>query len=100
MIFDLIEKIASGIVILVYIISFYYLLISVLGLLIKSRKDNQCCNKNKFAIVIAAHNEEKVISNSIKSLNALNYDKDFYNVFVVADNCTDRTAEFSENEGV
>ncbi len=99
MIFDLIEKIASGIVILVYIISFYYLLISVLGLLIKSRKDNQCCNKNKFAIVIAAHNEEKVISNSIKSLNALNYDKDFYNVFVVADNCTDRTAEFSENEG-
>ncbi len=99
MIFDLIEKIALGIVILVYIISFYYLSISVLGLLVKSKKDVQISKKNKFAIVIAAHNEEKVISNSIKSLKKLNYDKEFYDIFVVADNCTDRTAEFSENEG-
>ena len=39
MFFDLIEKIASCIIILVYIISFYYLSISVLGLLAKNKKD-------------------------------------------------------------
>ncbi len=99
MFFDLIEKIASGIVTLVYIISFYYLAVSVLGLLVKSKKDKKIDKKNKFAVVIAAHNEEKVITNSLKSLNELNYDKDFYDVFVIADNCTDKTAEYSLQEG-
>lgn len=98
MFFDLIEKIASSIVILVYIISFYYLSISVLGLLIKNKKDKKIYIKNKFAIVIAAHNEEKVITNSLKSLNDLKYDKDYFDIFVVADNCTDKTAEYSLKE--
>lgn len=98
MFFDLIEKIASGIIVLVYIISFYYLSISVLGLLIKNKKDKDICKKNKFAIVIAAHNEEKVIVNSLKSLNELKYDRDYFDIFVVADNCTDKTAEYSVKE--
>lgn len=98
MFFDLIEKMASGIVILVYIISFYYLSISVLGLLVKNKKDKKIYKKNRFAIVIAAHNEEKVITNSLKSLNDLKYDKDFFDIFVVADNCTDKTAEYSLKE--
>ena len=68
---DLIQKIASIIVVLVYIISFYYLAVSVLGLLRKPKTDTKSCKKNKFAIVIAAHNEEKVISGSLKSLNEL-----------------------------
>lgn len=98
MFFDLIEKIASCIIILVYIISFYYLSISVLGLLAKNKKDKDIFDKNKFAIVIAAHNEEKVIANSLKSLNELNYDRDYFDIFVVADNCTDKTAEYSLKE--
>ena len=98
MFFDLIEKIASCIIILFYIISFYYLSISVLGLLAKNKKDKDIFDKNKFAIVIAAHNEEKVIANSLKSLNELNYDRDYFDIFVVADNCTDKTAEYSLKE--
>ncbi|BAK81250.1 glycosyltransferase family 2 protein [Candidatus Arthromitus sp. SFB-rat-Yit] len=99
MFFDLIEKIASIIVNLVYIISFYYLAISILGLLLKNRKNKKLDKKNRFAIVIAAHDEEKVISNSLKSLKGLNYDKEFYDVFVVADNCTDKTKEYSLAQG-
>ncbi len=99
MFFELIEKIASIIIFLVYLISFYYLAISILGLLKKNKENRKSDIKNKFAIVIAAHNEEKVIVNSLKSLKALNYDRDYYDVFVVADNCTDRTKEFSLNEG-
>lgn len=100
MFFDLIEKISSCIVILVYVISFYYLFVSVLGLLLKSKQDIDTGVKNKFAIVIAAHDEEKVIVNSLKSLKGLNYSKSHYDIFVVADNCTDRTAEYSLREDV
>lgn len=99
MFLGLIQKIASIIVVLVYVVSFYYLAISVLGLLIKPKKDKKINKKNKFAIVIAAHNEEKVISGSLRSLSNLNYDKDHYDIFVVADNCTDKTAEYAKNEG-
>lgn len=99
MFFELIEKIASIIIFLVYIISFYYLAISILGLLIKHRENKNSDVKNRFAIVIAAHNEEKVISNSLRSLKDLKYDKDCYDIFVVADNCTDKTKEFSLREG-
>ncbi len=100
MFFDLIERMASVIIIFVYIISIYYLSISVLGLLIKTRKDKKNSHKNRFAIVIAAHNEEKVITESLRSLKRLNYDRDYFDIFVVADNCTDRTAEYSLNENV
>ena len=64
----MIEKIASIIINLVYIISFYYLAVSILGLLLRNRENRKIENKNRFAIVIAAHNEEKVISNSLNSL--------------------------------
>lgn len=99
MFFDLIEKIASIIINLVYIISFYYLAVSILGLLLRNRESRKIENKNRFAIVIAAHNEEKVISNSLNSLKNLNYDKEFYDIFVIADNCTDRTKEYSLAQG-
>lgn len=46
-----------------------------------------------FALVVAAHNEEVVIANLIDSLNKLNYPREAYDIFVIADNCTDRTAE-------
>lgn len=45
------------------------------------------------AVLVAARNEEKVIPYLIESLDAQDYPKESYRVFVVADNCTDRTAE-------
>ena len=49
-------------------------------------------NKHKYAICIAARNEEKVIKNLLESISAQDYPKDKLTVFVVADNCTDNTA--------
>lgn len=45
------------------------------------------------AVLVAARNEEKVIPYLIESLDAQDYPKESYRVFVVVDNCTDRTAE-------
>jgi cellulose synthase/poly-beta-1,6-N-acetylglucosamine synthase-like glycosyltransferase len=52
-----------------------------------------------FAILIPAHNEASIIENLLKSLSALVYPKDHYTVYVVADNCTDRTAELAGATG-
>lgn len=50
-------------------------------------------NKHKYAICIAARNEEKVIKNLLESINVQNYPKDKLTIFVVADNCNDKTVD-------
>lgn len=54
---------------------------------------------NKIGVIIAARNEEVVIGQLIKSIHAQNYPKQFVDIFVVADNCTDQTALVAKNAG-
>ena len=75
----------------VFVISIYYLGISFFGIVrIKDKKIYK--NEKRFALVVAAHNEEKVIKDIVKSLNQVDYPKELYDVFVIADNCNDKTA--------
>ena len=75
----------------VFVISIYSLGISFFGIVrIKDKKTYK--NEKRFALVVAAHNEERVIKDIVKSLNQVDYPKDLYDIFVIADNCTDKTA--------
>lgn len=74
------------ITLIVFVISMYYLIISFFGIWIK-KEQKKCKPKNKFALVVAAHNEEIVIENIIHSLKGLDYPKELYDIFVIADNC-------------
>jgi cellulose synthase/poly-beta-1,6-N-acetylglucosamine synthase-like glycosyltransferase len=47
----------------------------------------------RFAVVIPAYNEEASIASTLESCTRLIYPNDVYKVYVVADNCTDSTAE-------
>ena len=49
--------------------------------------------------IIPAHNEEMVVANLIESLKNQIYDKNLYDIYVIADNCTDKTAEVARNAG-
>jgi len=51
--------------------------------------------KARFAILIPAHDEEVMIGATLASLALLDYPPDLYTVHVIADNCTDRTAEIA-----
>lgn len=53
----------------------------------------------KFLVLIPAHNEEQVISDIVENLQAMDYPKDLYDFYVIADNCTDRTAEVAKSLG-
>ena len=55
--------------------------------------------KNRFAIIISAHNEEKVIGGALRSLKCINYPEDMYDIFVIADNCEDNTANVARDFG-
>lgn len=54
---------------------------------------------HKYAIVIAARNEEKVIGNLLDSINKQDYPKKLITTFVVCDNCTDNTKKVAEKHG-
>lgn len=54
---------------------------------------------NKYAVIIAARNEELVISELIKSIQKQRYPKECIDIFVVADNCTDQTAKIAKKAG-
>jgi len=48
---------------------------------------------NRFVVLVPAHNEELLIGNLCESLLQIDYPKDKYEIFIIADNCSDRTAE-------
>lgn len=52
-----------------------------------------------YAVVVAARNEEKVIGNLLDSIHRQDYPAELVTVFVVADNCTDRTASIAREKG-
>jgi cellulose synthase/poly-beta-1,6-N-acetylglucosamine synthase-like glycosyltransferase len=89
----------SIVIILIYLF-FATLYLVFLALAYLSVKDPQVIksdNLNKFAIVVPAHNEELLISSLCKSLLEINYPKNMYDIFIVADNCNDNTAEICKS---
>jgi 1,2-diacylglycerol 3-beta-glucosyltransferase len=53
----------------------------------------------RFRVVVPAHDEAAGIARTVASLHALVYPSDYFEVVVVADNCTDRTAEVARAAG-
>ncbi len=47
----------------------------------------------RFCVVVPAHNEEVGIAATVESLKALDYPVDRFEILVIADNCTDATAD-------
>lgn len=79
--------------ILTLIITSYYLILSFFGFSTKKITNAvQCKPQKKFALIVAAHNEELVIAQIIESLKNIDYPKELYDIFVIADNCSDNTA--------
>lgn len=87
---------------LIWIITIYWLYQLVVSFcsLIKLKDKPLKINKDhKFMAIIPAHNEEAVVGNLIESLKAQDYPKDKYDIYVIADNCTDDTAKVAKEAG-
>ena len=67
----------------------------------KSEKDYRDHDpQSRFLVLVPAHNEEKVIGDIIQNLEHMDYPRELYDFYIIADNCTDGTAEKVRSLGV
>ena len=87
---------------LVWIITIFWLYNIIISAcsLVKLKDKPLLVNKNhKFMALIPAHNEAAVVGNLIESLKNQNYPRELLDIYVIADNCTDNTAQIAREAG-
>lgn len=93
-------SIVNYIVLIVIAIPVLLQLFYVCASFVKKRTFPKSGKKGRIAYLIPAHNEEKVIYNTVKQvIDGQKYPREKFDVFVVAHNCTDKTAELARKAG-
>ena len=99
-------ELSSSIILLVFIMNvafsfhFLYLLAVSLAAHMSRRKPvTEGVARSRFKIVIPAHDEELDITDTVRSCQAQDYPKDFFEIIVIADNCLDSTAALARRAG-
>lgn len=77
-----------------------YFIITGLCVMKEKNKIKQATTKSKFAIIIPARNESKVIKNLLESLKNQDYPKELYDIYVVINNCKDDTKQIAIDNNV
>lgn len=91
--------IQQALVWIVTIFWLYQLIVSICSLVKLKDKPILEEKENRFMAIIPAHNEEAVVKNLIESLKNQNYPSNAYDIYVIADNCTDQTAKIAKDIG-
>lgn len=86
-------------VFLTFTICYAYQLYFVLVGLVKKVEHSKAKKDHKYAVLISARNESSVIHNLIDSIKNQDYPNGLIDIFVIADNCTDNTAEIALEHG-
>lgn len=94
----IIQALGSVLVVITAISYFYQIAYLFVPLLVKPRQ-HKAEKLHRYAILIAARNEEAVLPHLLESIARQDYPAHLITTFVVADNCTDRTAEVAAKHG-
>ncbi len=78
-----------------YAYQFFYIFVGLL----KKPKSYTAQKDHRYAAIISARNERDVIGQLIASIKAQNYASELIDIFVIADNCTDDTAQVARDAG-
>ncbi len=82
----------------IFINGLFYIFLMFLGAYIfKMGKNRGKAFSKRFAVLVAAHNEEKVIKFFMESALKADYPKEKYDIYAVLDHCSDRTQEICSN---
>jgi len=82
-----------------YLLMLYQLFLNCFGFKAARRDYDEHDPETRFLVLIPAHNEERVITDIIANLQKMDYPKELYDFYVIADNCTDQTAEVARSCG-
>ena len=80
-------------------VCYFYQIVYLILPLLKKQRPLESKERRRYAILIAARNEEAVLPHLLESIRRQDYPAELITTFVVADNCTDRTAEIAEQGG-
>ncbi len=85
---------------IVLILGLYFFIVSSFGWIkFKEKKGKDVKPEKRFALIASAHNEEAVIAQLVDSLTAIDYPKELYDIYIIADNCNDKTADIAKEHG-
>ena len=71
----------------------YYAILATVGLFFHNQKYKMAPDNLKFCIFVPCHNEETVISATVKNLAKIEYTPELFDIYFIADNCTDKTSK-------
>lgn len=89
----------NRVVFVLFLLAYCYQIGYALIVLFKKKKERPALKNHRYAVLIAARNEAKVIGNLIESIHRQNYPQELIDIFVIADNCTDDTALLARQSG-
>ncbi len=96
---EIIDTICSAIIFVFGLLTFHKTIYNVIGFFCQAKTYPKTDKLGRYAVVIAARNEEKVVGNLIESIHRQTYPQELLQIFVVADNCHDKTAELCRSLG-
>lgn len=96
-IFTICSLAVTALFMICYMYQFFYIFWVFLGK--DKSRPVKSDKKNKFGVVICARNEANVIGNLLESIKKQDYPSELIEVFLVADNCDDNTAEVGRQHG-
>lgn len=84
---------------MVMVMLVYQLYLTIFGFKKETHDYEQHDPQARFLVLVPAHNEEAVIGDIIENLNAMDYPRELYDFYIIADNCTDGTAARARSLG-
>lgn len=91
----------NSLIFIIFMLLYAYQLFYILVAFFRKRpqKPQNEIKQHKYGFLIAARNESNVIGNLIDSIRQQDYPEELVHIFVVADNCTDNTAQVARDAG-
>jgi cellulose synthase/poly-beta-1,6-N-acetylglucosamine synthase-like glycosyltransferase len=85
----------------VLVLPYFLFLLAVAAAAMTARRPaaSEAESRSRFLVVIPAHDEESGIATTVASCRSADYPESLFNVLVIADNCTDRTAAVAVEAG-
>lgn len=94
---DIINNLIFAFAIVFNLKQIFYLIVALLK---KEKDPGREASFHHYAVMICARNEANVIADLIDSIKTQSYPQDLIDIFVMADNCSDDTAEIASSRGV
>ena len=71
----------------------YYAFLYIVGLVAHRQKYPIVEDKQKICVFVPCHNEGPVVASTVENYTHIEYNRDLFEIYFIADNCTDNTAD-------